>query len=688
MPISVKLLSADTRDEGLREAGFDFFFRLPESNRLPLVAEDGNLYADWRAKKSDLTKVAAAFIAALPGQSGAPMLFDASGRVAPVLLSQDSKKSVQQGLQTLLTQLREAGADQARILACRLVGGESRQRGFWGDICNCEPDSRSSLVATVRARRGTPEVLRQLGQPLVEYQFATDSLSAEAERPLPLRTTGMRYIALEQGLQLARLGAALCAQPPLRLLWVDSLEGAKIWGVQLLPRLEADPVRRKYTLTGQGEVIGTGSAVGRGIVSGRVRQAQRPDEIQVGEILLVDRLEPFWHNSVARAAGIITRRGGRTSHAALIAAELGIPAIVGCTLSPLEEGAEVTLDCEQASKGRVLAGKVAFDTKEIFLDNPPDLPLDLLLDIANPYRAFSVTQVPHRGIGLVRQEFIVGHMVGVHPRALLSPERLDRKSRQQLEEKSADYDSHEALYVDRLCHGVSALVTAAQGQPVTLRLSDFKSDEYTRLLGGEVFEMAEPNPMLGLRGASRYLQHDFRACLELECRAVLRLRNELALRQVEVLIPFVRTPEEGASVLEILADCGLKRGENGLKIHMMCEIPANLVMAEELSELFDGFSVGTSDLTQLMLGVDRGSPMVAHLFDEGHTSLLRALEKPLQIWLANGCRVHVCGRGISINFPLALWFARQQVHGITVSPQRAADMWLMLHEQLSGTDKP
>ena len=672
MPASLYHLAATEAPDGdFDSTGLEIFLRLPGDKRLNILAFDPQL------SPADAQDAGKALAEAVP--DGDLMLFEASAQIAPVVTSADTA-SCQQALGAALDNLKEAAAEHYRLLACRL--DDEVQEGLWGDLYNCEPDSRSPLVVALRANTGHPAALRELARPDAEYRFTSAHKQSPSGKKITLESSGVATLSLQQARALADEVETLAIDEPVRLLWVMWRGEVKFFAAQPLSARPASQVRRKYSLTGQGKALGQGSAVGHGIVSGSIRIAEHPEEVQDGDILLVDRVDPAWQSALARAAGVITKRGGRTSHAALMAAELGIPAIVGCDLPALGTGTEVTLDCEHASRGRVLEGEVAFEVREIDLAAPPDLPLDILLDLANPYRAFSLAEAPNKGIGLVRQEFIVGHMIGMHPRALLSPERLDRETRRQLDEKTADYDDPVELFVDRLCQGIATLATAVDGRPIMLRLSDFKSDEYSRLIGGDVFEPVESNPMLGLRGAARYLQHDFKPCLEMECRAVKRVREELGFTQLSLLIPFVRTPEEGVAVLEMLDDFGLKRGQDGLQIHMMCEVPSNLVLAEEFADLFDGFSVGTSDLTQLMLGVDRGSPMVAHLFDEGHPALLKALQKTIEIWHDKGSHIGVCGRGISANFPLALWFARQKVHSLTVEPQRAADMWLTLHDQL------
>ena len=677
MAIAVQLFGEAVATGGNPASSLDVFLSLPADERVEAAVAGEELYSQWSSGQADLAEVAAAFVEALPKGDGAVMLYDLEAQVAPVLVSDSAQ--MEQSLQSLLAALKDANARSPRLLACRLDG----ESPAWGDACNCDPQSRSALVIVVRSRPGSPAAADRLGQAEVEYRFARASLEgADAANPVVLQSQGMRQMPMQRGLEMAQ--RTLKLDTPARLFWIEQGDKMRFWGARGLEGPVDAPIRRKYRLTGRGEELGAGVAIGHGVVAGKVRIPTQPSEVQDGDIVVVDRLEPLWYEDISRAKGIVTRQGGRTSHAALMAADLGIPAIVGCEVPELAAGQEVTLDCEQASRGRVLEGMVDYQVSEISLKNPPDLPVDIMLDMANPYRAFSLTQVPHRGIGLVRQEFIVGQMIGIHPAALLSPERLDNQTRQLIAEKTADYDKPVELFINRLCQGIASLVTAAEGKPVILRLSDFKSDEYSRLIGGKFFEPTEPNPAIGLRGASRYLKHDFRACLELECEAVRRVQKQMGFDNIRLMIPFVRTPEEGAAVLDVLADLGLKRGEDGLQILMMIEVPANLVLADEFSDMFDGFSIGASDLTQLMLGVDRGAPIVSHLFDEGHPALLKALEQALTTWHQAGRYTSVCGRGISSNFPLALWFARQGVNSLTVEPQRAADLWMLLHEELGG----
>ncbi|MGI9345898.1 MAG: putative PEP-binding protein [Gammaproteobacteria bacterium] len=659
-------------------------------------------YQDWRQGRIDTTAMAQDLkhVLNLSAEQHSLLLSDTELQL-DVSITTATDDGLQVALEAFLQSARRAGQEQLELVACLLpfeYAPSENESFFWGAVSNFEPQSSASHVVSFRACRhasittsinpsaNTSINLSGLYQPDVEYLYLKSGFASSVSNPptpIQLQGTGMRYLSDASALELIRavgFDTDDATQIPKQLYWISYRDRFVCWMGRRMPPVKSKRIRRRYELEGTGPVLAKGATASQGIVAGPVHLVTNPDQIIEGDIVVVDRLDPMWQHDIKRARGIIARKGGRTSHAALMAAELAIPAIVGVNVD-LSDGDTVTLDCENISQGRVLSGAVDFRITEIDFDQPPELPLDLMLDISNPYRAFQQARTPNKGIGLIRQEFIVGHMIGVHPRAVLSPGRLDQTERTALMEKAADYDSLEEFFVDRLCQGIMTLTASVPEQPVFLRLSDFKSDEYQRLLGGQVFEQAESNPMLGLRGGSRYLKHDFKPCLELECLAIKRAREQMGLEQIHLVVPFVRTPEEGSTILNTLQEFGLGRSDQ-LEIHMMCEIPSNLILAKEFMPLFDGFSIGTSDLTQLILGVDRSSPMVSYLFDEGNAAVLRALRQTLTLWQEHKVPVNVCGRGLSMNFSLALWFAKQGVQRITVEPQRISDLWLLLYEQL------
>jgi len=350
-----------------------------------------------------------------------------------------------------------------------------------------------------------------------------------------------------------------------------------------------------------------------------------------------------------RAAAIVTNRGGRTCHAAIIARELGVPAVVGCgnATDVLKDGQQVTVSCSEGDTGNIYESHIGFEVTETQLDKLPDLPFKLTMNVGNPERAFGVSRLPHSGIGLARLEFIISNTIGIHPKALLNYESMPDDVRAQIDVRVAGYDSPVQFYIDKIVEGVSTLGAAFNPHPVIVRMSDFKSNEYANMVGGQLFEPNEENPMIGFRGASRYISSSFQECFELECQALKRVRDEMGLTNIELMIPFVRTLEEADQVLELLAQNGLKRGENGLRIVMMCEVPSNAILAEEFLERFDGFSIGSNDLTQLTLGLDRDSGLVAHLFDERDPAVKKLLQQAISTAVAKGKYVGICGQGPS-----------------------------------------
>lgn len=381
-----------------------------------------------------------------------------------------------------------------------------------------------------------------------------------------------------------------------------------------------------------------------------------------------------------RASAIVTNRGGRTCHAAIIARELGIPAIVGCgdATELLKDGVEVTISCAEGDTGRVYEGRLEFEHQTSNVETMPSLPFDVMMNVGNPDRAFDFQALPNAGVGLARLEFIINRMIGVHPKALLNIEEQPRSVRQVIERRIAGYASPVDFYVDKLVEGISSLAAAFYPKKVIVRMSDFKSNEYGHLIGGEAFEPHEENPMLGFRGAARYISEQFRDCFELECRALKRVRDEMKLTNVEIMVPFVRTPGEASQVVELLAENGLKRGQNGLKLIMMCEIPSNALLADQFLEYFDGFSIGSNDLTQLTLGLDRDSGVIAHLFDERNEAVKKLLEMAISACRAQGKYVGICGQGPSDHPDFARWLMDQGIDSVSLNPDSVLDTWFYL----------
>jgi pyruvate,water dikinase len=402
--------------------------------------------------------------------------------------------------------------------------------------------------------------------------------------------------------------------------------------------------------------------------------------VQPGDVLVADMTDPDWEPVMKRAAAIVTNRGGRTCHAAIIARDLGVPAVVGCgdALASIPDGAEVTVSCAEGDSGYVYAGALPFERIVTDLGNMPPAPLKVMMNVANPERAFDFAMLPNAGVGLARLEMIINSHIGVHPKALLEYARQDAETRRRIDERMAGYSDPVQFYVDRLAEGIATLTAAFAPHPVIVRLSDFKSNEYANLIGGRRYEPEEENPMIGFRGASRYVDPSFQDCFALECRAMKRVRDEMGLTNAWVMIPFVRTVAEGKRVLEVLAENGLKRGENGLKIIMMCELPSNALQADAFLDLFDGFSIGSNDLTQLTLGLDRDSAIVADLFDERDPAVKALLSMAISAARRREKYIGICGQGPSDHPDLAEWLMDQGIESVSLNPDTVIDTWLRL----------
>jgi len=407
------------------------------------------------------------------------------------------------------------------------------------------------------------------------------------------------------------------------------------------------------------------------------------EQVLAGDVLVTDMTDPDWEPVMKRASAIVTNRGGRTCHAAIIARELGIPAVVGCghATEVLSNGMDVTVSCAEGDTGIIYSGKLDFDITTNDLEKMPELPFKIMMNVGNPDRAFDFQAYPNAGVGLARLEFIINRMIGVHPKALLHFDDLPRDVRTSVERRIAGYDSPVDFYVKKLVEGISTIGAAFYPKKVIVRMSDFKSNEYAHLVGGSLYEPDEENPMLGFRGASRYIADSFRECFELECRALKIVRNQMGLSNVEIMVPFVRTVGEAKQVIQLLSDHGLKRGENGLRIIMMCEIPSNALLAEQFLEYFDGFSIGSNDLTQLTLGLDRDSGLIAHLFDERNDAVKALLSLAISACKKAGKYVGICGQGPSDHPDLALWLMDQGIDTVSLNPDSVLETWLFLSEQ-------
>ncbi|KII33555.1 MULTISPECIES: phosphoenolpyruvate synthase [Pseudomonas] len=476
---------------------------------------------------------------------------------------------------------------------------------------------------------------------------------------------------------------------PMDIEWAKDGDDGKLYIVQARPetvksRTQAN-VMERYLLKETGTVLVEGRAIGQRIGAGKVRiikDVSEMDKVQPGDVLVSDMTDPDWEPVMKRASAIVTNRGGRTCHAAIIARELGIPAVVGCgnATQLLKDGQGVTVSCAEGDTGFIFEGELGFDIKKNSVDAMPDLPFKIMMNVGNPDRAFDFAQLPNAGVGLARLEFIINRMIGVHPKALLNYDGLPQDIKESVDKRIAGYNDPVDFYVDKLVEGISTLAAAFTPKKVIVRLSDFKSNEYANLIGGKLYEPEEENPMLGFRGASRYISESFRDCFELECRALKRVRNEMGLTNVEIMVPFVRTLGEASQVIDLLAENGLARGENGLRIIMMCELPSNAILAEEFLEFFDGFSIGSNDLTQLTLGLDRDSGIIAHLFDERNPAVKKLLANAIAACNKAGKYIGICGQGPSDHPDLAKWLMEQGIESVSLNPDSVLETWFFLAE--------
>ncbi|HED8776917.1 TPA: phosphoenolpyruvate synthase, partial [Pseudomonas aeruginosa] len=476
---------------------------------------------------------------------------------------------------------------------------------------------------------------------------------------------------------------------PMDIEWAKDGDDGKLYIVQARPETvksrASATVMERYLLKEKGTVLVEGRAIGQRIGAGPVKvinDVSEMDKVQPGDVLVSDMTDPDWEPVMKRASAIVTNRGGRTCHAAIIARELGIPAVVGCgnATQILQDGQGVTVSCAEGDTGFIFEGELGFDVRKNSVDAMPDLPFKIMMNVGNPDRAFDFAQLPNEGVGLARLEFIINRMIGVHPKALLNFAGLPADIKESVEKRIAGYPDPVGFYVEKLVEGISTLAAAFWPKKVIVRLSDFKSNEYANLIGGKLYEPEEENPMLGFRGASRYISESFRDCFELECRALKKVRNEMGLTNVEIMVPFVRTLGEASQVVELLAGNGLKRGENGLKVIMMCELPSNALLADEFLEFFDGFSIGSNDLTQLTLGLDRDSGIVAHLFDERNPAVKKLLANAIAACNKAGKYIGICGQGPSDHPDLARWLMEQGIESVSLNPDSVLDTWFFLAE--------
>ncbi|CAI9392604.1 phosphoenolpyruvate synthase [Microbacterium sp. T2.11-28] len=591
----------------------------------------------------------------------------------------------------LFTVDTESGFDQAVFVTSAYGLGEAVVQGA------VNPDEFYVYKPAVRA--GRPAILkRQLGEKAVAMRYADDVQVGASTRFVDVEADDRARFSITDAEveELAR--HALVIEDhygrAMDIEWArDGVDGL-LYILQARPETvvsrSGGAVLTRYVLAERGEPLITGRAIGQRIGAGPVRvlaSIAHMDRFQPGDVLVADMTDPDWEPIMAKASAIVTDRGGRTCHAAIIARELGIPAVVGTGYATraLHDGAEVTVSCAEGDDGIVYAGRLAFSEEETRLDDMPPLPVRIMMNVGTPDQAFGFSRLPHRGVGLARLEFIINRQIGIHPRALLERDLLPEPLRTEIDRRTAAYASPREYFVRRVAEGVSMIAAAFAPEPVIVRLSDFKSNEYAGLLGGERYEPVEENPMIGWRGASRYVSSDFAACFRMECDALRFVREEMGLTNVKVMVPFVRTLTEARDVVALLAENGLRRGENGLEVVMMCEIPSNALLADEFLDVFDGFSIGSNDMTQLMLGLDRDSALVAAGFDERDPAVLRVLGLAIDACVRRGQYIGICGQGPSDHADFAQWLVERGIGSISLNPDTVVETWLALarrHQQL------
>jgi pyruvate,water dikinase len=557
------------------------------------------------------------------------------------------------------------------------------------------PDEFYVHKATLAA--GRPAILRRnLGAKAIKMIYSDDRAHGRATRTVDVAEAERQRFCLNdaQVQDLARQAVIIEKHygRPMDIEWGCDGEDGTLYILQARPETVKSrtngQVLERYHLQERGEVLATGRSIGQRIGSGRVRvitDVSQMAKVEAGDVLVTDMTDPDWEPIMKRAAAIVTNRGGRTCHAAIIARELGIPAVVGCgnATSTLPDGKDVTVSCAEGDEGFIYRGKLKFEVQRTHAGAMPELPVKIMLNVGNPDRAFQFAAIPNAGVGLARLEFIINNMIGIHPKALLEFDRQPADIQAAIRRKTAGYAGPVDFYVEKLVEGISTLAAAFYPQPVIVRLSDFKSNEYANLLAGDRFEPHEENPMIGFRGAARYVADSFRPCFELECRALKRVRDDMGFTNVEIMVPFTRTVEEAQQVVELLAENGLGRGQNGLRVIMMCEIPSNALLAREFLQHFDGFSIGSNDLTQLTLGLDRDSGLVAATFDERNPAVKALLHMAIQTCHEQGKYVGICGQGPSDHPDLALWLLEENISSISLNPDSVIETWLFLAEQVA-----
>ena len=545
---------------------------------------------------------------------------------------------------------------------------------------------------------GKPAVIRRnLGSKMIKMVFSETKEAGKSTRTIDVPEADRNVYSLTDAdvLELGRYAMIIEKHygRPMDIEWGKSGDDGKLYILQARPETvksqQSGHVLEKYRLKQYSKSLTHGRAIGQKIGAGQVRvvkDASEMDRVKAGDVLVTDMTDPNWEPVMKRASAIVTNRGGRTCHAAIIARELGIPAIVGCgnATEVLDENDDVTVSCAEGDTGYVYRGKLDFEIVTTDTGNLPDIPVKIMMNVGNPELAFEFAQIPNEGVGLARLEFVINNMIGIHPKAILEIGQVPANLRAEITRRSRGYATPKQFFIEKLVEGVATIAAAFYPKPVIVRLSDFKSNEYRKLLGGEIYEPEEENPMLGFRGASRYIAHSFRDCFEMECAAMKKVRNELGLTNVQLMVPFVRNVEEAKGVVDLLAEHGLKRGENDLKLIMMCEIPSNALLTEQFLQHFDGYSIGSNDLTQLTLGLDRDSGLVAHAFDERDPAVKQLLSMAINGANKLGKYVGICGQGPSDHADFAEWLMDEGIQTISLNPDTVVDTWLQLAAHSKG----
>ncbi|MBL8265534.1 phosphoenolpyruvate synthase [Steroidobacter sp.] len=543
-----------------------------------------------------------------------------------------------------------------------------------------KPTLKSGHAPILRRTLGAKAIKMIYGEPGSGERVKTVDVSAEERTKFSISDADILELAKQALIIEQHYGC------PMDIEWGKDGETGKIYILQARPETvqsRAGRTVQRYSLKKKSKILSSGRSIGQRIGAGPariIRDVKEMTRVQSGDVLVADMTDPDWEPVMKRASAIVTNRGGRTCHAAIIARELGIPAVVGCTdaTETIKEGTEVTVSCAEGDTGFVYEGSLPFEQKIIELDALPPIKTKIMMNVGNPDRAFDFAGIPHKGVGLARLEFIINRMIGVHPRALLEFDSLSKDLQQTIRRQMNGYKDPVSFYIDKLCEGIATIAAAFAPEPVIVRMSDFKSNEYANLIGGRQYEPHEENPMIGFRGASRYVDETFRPCFELECRALKRVREEMGLTNVQVMVPFVRTLKEAEQVTQLLAENGLKRGENDLKVIMMCELPTNALLADKYLQFFDGMSIGSNDMTQLTLGLDRDSAIIAKLFDERDEAVKALLKMAIDACRKHGKYVGICGQGPSDHPDLARWLVEQGIESISLNPDTVVETWLFL----------